>query len=157
MIQFYRKKLAKVLEDHYTDESSSKCKDYEAAPVKTLASSTGPKSEDAIQSETLLPANPPIKNINAFFNDLKDSNTGKVIENALQIFCNGNTLLANNIKSALDIRFMDYVDYVTGVSIGSIIAAGLTICDTEAKYKYTTQDLMTALEPDVFLKETPLV
>ena len=50
---------------------------------------------------------------------------------------------------------MDYVDYVAGVSIGSIIAAGLTICDEKGKYKYTTQDLMTALAPEGFLKKTP--
>jgi len=59
------------------------------------------------------------------------------------------------VECALKSTFMDYVDYVAGVSVGSLIGSGLTVCDKAGNYRYSAKDLITNFGPDKLLKKNP--
>jgi patatin-like phospholipase/acyl hydrolase len=59
------------------------------------------------------------------------------------------------IYKILDTRLIDYIDYVAGVSIGSIIGAAMTLCDSNGNYRYTTKELLDKADPKYFIKENP--
>ncbi len=63
--------------------------------------------------------------------------------------------LAPAVNKILDTRLIDYTHYVGGVSIGAIIAAGLTLCDSNGNYRYSTEDLIAKIDPAKFIKKTP--
>lgn len=59
-----------------------------------------------------------------------------------------------DVECALKSTFMDYVDYVAGVSAGGLVASGLTVCDKTGNYIYTAQDLIQNFQTDNLLKKT---
>lgn len=99
-----------------------------------------------------------IKISDNIFNSLQDPNTGRPLVKKINEFCNKNSsYTTGQIKSALETKLMDYVDYTAGVSIGAANGCMLTVCNDAGNYKYTTKELISKFDPSKFLIKAPLV